>query len=36
MSGGGGNEAHAACEWLVKATEALGCWLPTYSGMYGE
>jgi hypothetical protein len=26
----------ATCEWLAKATDDVGCWLPTYSGMYGE
>jgi hypothetical protein len=36
MGGGGGSWAHAACEWLVEATDDVGCWLPTYSGMYGE
>jgi hypothetical protein len=36
MSGGGGSEAHAACKWVAEATDVVGCWLPTYSGMYGE
>jgi hypothetical protein len=36
MSGGGGSGAHAACEWLAEAIDVVGCWLPTYSGMYGE
>jgi hypothetical protein len=33
---GGGSGAHAACEWLAEATDVVGCWFPTYSGMYGE
>jgi hypothetical protein len=36
MSGGGGSRVHAACEWRAKATDDVGCWLPTYSGMYGN
>jgi hypothetical protein len=36
MSGGGGSGAHVACEWIVEATDVVGCWLPTYLGMYGE
>jgi hypothetical protein len=36
MSGGGGSGAHIACEWLAEATNVMGCWLPTYSGMYEE
>jgi hypothetical protein len=36
MSGGSDSGAHAACEWLAEATDVVGCWLPTYSGMYGE
>jgi hypothetical protein len=28
--------AHIACEWLAEATNVMGCWLPTYSGMYEE
>jgi hypothetical protein len=36
MSGGGGSGAHAACEWLAEATDVADCWLPTYSGMYGN
>jgi hypothetical protein len=36
MSVGGGGRAHAAGEWLAKATDIVGCWLLTYLGMYGE
>jgi hypothetical protein len=36
MRSGGGSGAHAACEWLAGATDVVGCWLPTYSVMYGE
>jgi hypothetical protein len=34
--GSGGSEAHAVCEWLAEATDAVDCWLPTYLRMYGE
>jgi hypothetical protein len=34
--GGGGSSAQEACEWLAEATDVVDCWLPTYSGMYGE
>jgi hypothetical protein len=36
LGGGGGSGVHTACEWLAKATDAVDCWLPTYSGMYGD
>jgi hypothetical protein len=36
IGGGGGSGTHAAWEWLAEATDAMGSWLPTYSGMYGE
>jgi hypothetical protein len=34
--GGGGSGAHAACEWITEATDVVDCWLPIYSGIYGE
>jgi hypothetical protein len=40
MTGGDGGKAHAAGEWLAKATDTMGCendcWLPTYLGIYKE
>jgi hypothetical protein len=33
---GGSNWAQEAWERLAEAAEVVGCWLPTYSGMYGE
>jgi hypothetical protein len=36
MSGGGSSETHAACEWLAETTDAVSCWLPTYSGCMGN